>query len=81
MADVRQAELVNYAVATWIGSGAYQEGDRRMAIVRLPVSTTLRPIEADLGGLRLLLPVTFSFYDYSNSDVDFSTVRLHRDSR
>lgn len=71
MADVKQEELVNYAFATWIGSGIYRVGDRRMGVLRVPIRATLRPIEKDQPGVKLLMPVTLSYYDFSNSDTDF----------
>jgi len=66
-------ELVNYAFATWIGSGVYRAGDRKMAIVRVPLRYTLRTPEEAKPGIKLLLPVTLGYYDFKNSDVNFGT--------
>ena len=49
---------VNYAYATWIGTGFYRIKDRRIAVVRAPISYNLREMESDEWGLDLLLPVT-----------------------
>lgn len=73
ISDVDKENLVNYAFATWIGSGVYQVGDRRMAILRVPLRYTLRPPEKTKPGLKLLLPITLSYYNFKNSDVDFGT--------
>ena len=66
-------ELVNYAFATWLGSGIYKSGARRMAIVRMPLRYTLRIPEEAKPGIKFLMPVTLGYYDYKNSDVDFGT--------
>ena len=71
ISDVRKEDLVNYSFATWIGSGVYQVGDRRMAILRVPLRYTLRPPEETKPGLKLLLPLTLGYYDFKNSEVDF----------
>ncbi len=56
ISEVDQEELVNYAFATWIGSGVYRAGDRRMAVVRVPLRYTLRAQEETKPGIKLLLP-------------------------
>jgi len=73
IADVDNEELVNYAFATWIGSGIYRSGDRKMAILRIPLRYELRTPEEAVPGVKLLLPVTLGYYDYRNSAVDFGT--------
>jgi len=73
ISEVDNEELVNYAFATWIGSGVYKVDDRKMAIVRVPLRYTLRDAEETKPGIKLLLPVTVGYYDFNNSDVDFET--------
>jgi hypothetical protein len=67
ISDVHKEDLINYSFATWIGSGVYQVGDRRMAILRVPLRYTLRPPEKTKPGLKLLLPITLGYYDFKNS--------------
>ena len=73
IADVDNEDLVNYAFATWIGSGIYQTSDRKMAILRVPLRYELRTPEQAVPGLKLLLPLTIGYYDYKDSAVDFGT--------
>jgi hypothetical protein len=73
ISDVDNEELVNYAFATWIGSGIYRTGDRKMAILRVPLRYTLRTPEEAVPGLKLLLPLTIGYYDYDDSAVNFGT--------
>ena len=71
ISDDGEENLVNYAFATWIGSGVYRVGDRRMAIFRAPLRYTVSKAEETKPGLKLLLPITLAYYDYNNSEVDF----------
>jgi hypothetical protein len=73
ISEVDQEGLVNYAFATWIGSGVYRAGDRRMAVVRVPLRYTLRAQEETKPGIKLLLTLTVGYYEFKSSDVDFGT--------
>ena len=64
-----QQDLINWYYAATFGTGVYSAGDRKVAVVQLPISRTLVPVGEDRYGLMLKIPVTFGFYDYSFDDV------------
>lgn len=64
-----RGELVNWYYAATFGTGVYTSGDRTVAVLQLPFSHTLREPGEDRWGLRLILPVSVGFYDYSFDDV------------
>ena len=54
--------LINYAYATWIGTGVYTVGDRQVWALRMPYSShMLREPEGKRTGFRLLFPLTLGF--------------------
>ena len=58
-------DLINWYYAATFGTGIYTAGDRTVGVLKIPVSRTLRESGDDQWGLRLILPVTFGFYDFS----------------
>ncbi len=58
-------DLINWYYAATFGTGIYTAGDRTVGVLKIPVSRTLRDGDDDQWGLRLILPVTFGFYDFS----------------
>ena len=54
------AFLVNYAYATWIGTGVYTVGDRQVYTLRVPYSSHMLKESKGKGvGFRLLFPTNF----------------------
>ncbi len=53
-----EEDFINYAFATWIGSGVYKMDDRNMTILRAPISWQFREAEQGKPGYKALLPVT-----------------------
>jgi hypothetical protein len=62
-------DLINWYYSATFGTGVYTAGDRSVAVVQLPISRVLRPVEAGSYGLQLKVPVTLGFYDYSFDNV------------
>jgi len=59
LAQVEPEDFLNYAYATWIGTGFYRVEKRKIWILRAPFSyAVLEPGEKRKWGLKLLLPVT-----------------------
>jgi hypothetical protein len=65
----QQQDLINWYYSATFGTGVYTAGDRTVAVLQIPLSWGLRQTDEDHYGLRLKLPVTFGFYDYSFNDV------------
>ena len=60
-----QQDLINWYYAATFGTGVYTAGDRTVAALQLPFSRELRPVGEGRYGLKLRIPVTFGFYDYT----------------
>ena len=58
-------DLINWYYSAIYGTGIYTTGDRTVGVLQIPVSHTLRESSDDQWGLRLTLPVSFGFYDFS----------------
>ena len=59
---------INFAYATWVGSGYYKIGDQRAYILRGNFSWTLRDHDEKNWGVDLLLPATIGYYDFQDLD-------------
>lgn len=62
-------QLFNWYYAAIYGTGIYSAGDRTVAVFQAPLSFTLRESGEDQWGLRLTLPVSLGFYDFSFDEV------------
>jgi hypothetical protein len=60
-----EKDLIDWYYAAFFGTGVYRSGDRTVSVLQIPFSKELQPLEADHVGLRLTLPVSFGFYDFS----------------
>ncbi len=71
----QEAELapINFAYATWIGSGYYNLADRRLYVLRIPAAIPLRSMNDDHWGINLLLPVTFAYEEFGSNFSDYIT--------
>lgn len=69
----QEAELspINFAYATWIGSGYYQLEDRDLYVLRLPIAIPIRSMNDDHWGINLLLPVTFAYEQFNSNFLDY----------
>ena len=69
----QEAELspINFAYATWIGSGYYQLEDRDLYVLRLPIAIPIRSVNDDHWGINLLLPVTFAYEQFNSNFLDY----------
>jgi hypothetical protein len=67
--DEAVGQSVNYVFATDLGSGLYDLDGRTLQIYRFTYREDLREGGADTMGIRLVLPVTFGFFDFSPLDV------------
>lgn len=63
---------INFAYATWIGSGYYQLEDRKLYVLRIPVAIPIRSVNDDHWGINLLLPVTFAYEQFNYNFLDFT---------
>jgi hypothetical protein len=59
---------VNFAYAPYLGTGVYQVADRRVYVMRVPISFWIRRPEDDRWGYRFLLPVTIGLHDFHPLD-------------
>ena len=64
---------INFAYATWIGSGYYQLADRKLYVLRIPLAIPLRSVNDDHWGINLLLPVTFAYEQFDSNFLDSIT--------
>lgn len=64
-----QQDLINWYYSATFGTGVYTAGDRSVAVIQLPISRELRKAGEGNHGLRLKIPITFGFYDYSFDEV------------
>jgi hypothetical protein len=62
-------DLINWYYSAIYGTGIYTAGDRTVGVLKIPLSHTLRESSDDQWGLRLTLPVSFGFYDFSFDSV------------
>ena len=63
---------INFAYATWIGSGYYNLADRNLYVLRIPAAIPLRSMNDDHWGINLLLPVTFAYEDFDYYFPDYT---------
>jgi len=63
LAQTEELASINFAYATWIGSGYYRLAGRKLYVLRVPVSIQLRPVKEDQWGIGLKLPVTLAYED------------------
>jgi len=60
---------INYAYATWIGTGYYTVGNQDVFIFRVPLTSyTLREATEEQIGYRLLFPLTLGFHNFDGFD-------------
>jgi len=67
-------ETINYAYSTWLGTGIYSFGDRRIYVLRGNFTYSLREPQEDKWGWKLLLPATLGVNEFTNFDVEVTTV-------
>jgi hypothetical protein len=65
---LESGDAINYAYATWVGSGYYRIGEQQAFILRGNFSWTLRKWDEYDWGLELLLPATIGWYNLSKLD-------------
>jgi hypothetical protein len=65
---------INYAYATWTGSGVFQVKDRRIYILRVPFGMSLIEQEGKKWGLDLLLPMTVGWDQFTEEDENIASV-------
>ncbi len=53
-----EAELVNFAFGNYLGTGFYASGGGEVFILRIPLSTTIRPMTSNDSGWTITYPVT-----------------------
>ena len=70
--DADVADFINYAYATWIGTGAYVINNRRVFVIRVAPSVTLWQTDDTKWELMLLLPFTFGLHDFNFLPEDFT---------
>ncbi|MFQ5935546.1 MAG: hypothetical protein ACE5LB_03955 [Acidiferrobacterales bacterium] len=62
-------EFVNWAFATWIGTGVYRVEDRRLTIFRIPIAVPLPALKDGKWKVKLLLPITLGVTEF-DFDID-----------
>lgn len=69
-----EQELINWYYSAVFGTGVYKSGDRVVSVLQIPFGQQLRPLTEDQWGLRLVVPVSFGFYNFRfNQLVDGET--------
>jgi hypothetical protein len=73
--QVYPAGGINYAYSTWVGTGYYDVGDRRVYILRGRLSyPVLEPSEDRKWALDLMLQGTIGFYEFTSEAEDVGAV-------
>ncbi len=58
----------SYSYAVFLGTGFYKFDDRRLFLLRIPVSWQLRELKPDQMGIKLLLPVAVGIQNFDKLD-------------
>jgi len=58
----------SFSYAVFIGTGWYELDDRRLFVLRIPVSWQLRELQPDQMGIKLLLPVAIGIQNFDELD-------------
>ncbi len=66
--DQDPENLVNYAFATWIGTGVYKVSGSSLSIISMPFSAQVRDTEANRFGIKALFPITLGSHDFNGLD-------------
>ena len=75
-ADDMPENSINYAYASWIGTGYYKIDDRYIYVLRGPFSYTLQEADSKNWGLKLLFPVTVGLNEFDGEYEDIALVSL-----
>lgn len=67
--DEAVGQSINYVFATDLGSGVYDLDGRSLQIYRFTYREDLREAAAGTPGVRLVVPLTFGFFDFAPLDV------------
>jgi hypothetical protein len=71
------SQPASYVFATELGSGVYDVSGRTLLVYRLPMGYDLREATEDVPGLRLTLPATVGFFNYSPLDLVHTQLPAH----
>ena len=69
-------ESINYAYASWIGTGYYKIDTRQIYVLRGPFSYTLREADSEKWGLEFSFPVTLGLNEFARGYEDLALVSL-----
>jgi hypothetical protein len=75
-ADDVDENSINYAYASWLGTGYYRIDDQSIYLLRGPFSHTLREADGEDWGLKLLFPATLGFEDFNRGYDDVGLITL-----
>lgn len=68
--EVRDEEsLVDWAYASFLGTGIYKTSGRGVQVFNLPLAYTVRKSQGHPWGLKVTFPVAFSFVDFQLNDL------------
>jgi len=67
--DAAPADPINWYYSAAFGTGVYQSGDARVAVLRIPLKFTLSDRPEEQWSSRLLLPVSLGYYNYDFDDI------------
>ncbi len=62
-------DLVNWYYSAAFGTGVYSVADQTVTVIRLPFSRTLRPLDDEQWGIKLLFPVMLGYYDFDVREI------------
>ena len=65
-----EIELVNFAFANYLGTGFYASDGGKIFVLKIPLSTTLRPMTNDESGWVVTYPVTLGIANIDENEVE-----------
>jgi len=68
--DQEHGELINFAFATWMGTGVYRVADRSVAVLNVPFYYSLREATTEQWGVELKLPVAVGSHSFEDLALD-----------
>ncbi len=72
-AETDPEDAINYAYATWIGTGIYSVKNQKIYVLRGPFSYTLQEPGDGKPGVDLLFPATLGIQDFEDTDNQVGT--------
>ncbi len=69
-----EGELVNFAFATWLGTGVYKVADRKAAILNLPIYVPWQAAGKKQWGVNIRMPVSLGVLNFEQLPSNLETI-------